>query len=118
MAIAIAATRQELADAYKVTAGASTAWVALHSADPGTTTGANELSGGGYARVQITWSSGSGGTLTCSPITFNHPAGTITHASLNTASSGGTMKDKCALSPTQNPGGPGTLTVTPAFTLS
>jgi hypothetical protein len=52
-------------DAHKI---AKAEWVAsqgaslsLHSADPGTT-GANELSGGGYARKTTTWGAGAMGS--------------------------------------------------------
>lgn len=62
--------------------------VSLHTASPGTT-GANEVTGGGYARKTTTWGSstvpGSGGdagkaVVTGSAQTFDIPAGsTITH---------------------------------------
>jgi hypothetical protein len=49
--------------------------VSLHSADPGTT-GANEISGGTYARQAVTWDTPSGGTVSNSGvITFDVPAG-------------------------------------------
>lgn len=38
-------------------------YLSLHSADPGTT-GASEITGGGYARQAITWGAASGGTAT------------------------------------------------------
>ncbi|WP_280465225.1 phage tail fiber protein [Nocardia brasiliensis] len=117
MAIAVATTRQVLADAYKTLSGASTVWVSLHTADPGTT-GASEASGGSYARVQGTWTSGTGGALTMPELTFNAPAGTFTHVGLNSASSGGSFYDKAALSPTITLGSAGTIKITPSFTQS
>lgn len=117
MAIAVATTRQVLADAYKTLTGASTVWVSLHTADPGTT-GTSEATGGGYARVQGTWSSGSGGTLTMPEITFTAPAGSYTHCGLWSASTSGTFYDKAALSPSITLGGVGPIKVTPSFTQS
>lgn len=117
MAIAVAATRQVLADAYKTLSGASTVWVSLHTADPGST-GASEASGGSYARVQGTWVSGSGGTLSMAELTFSAPAGTYTHAGLWSASSGGNFYDKALLTPSITLGGAGPIKVTPSFTES
>lgn len=119
MAIAVAASRQTLADAYKNLAGAGTAWMSLHTGDPGTT-GASEASGGSpaYARKQITWSSGSGGVLTAANVTFDAPAGTYGYVSLSTASSAGTHVDKVALSPAITLSGQGTITVTASFAQS
>jgi hypothetical protein len=56
--------------------------VSLHSADPGST-GASELTGGGYARKAVTWNPadlepGTGrGRITGDPIQFDVPAGNI-----------------------------------------
>lgn len=66
--------------------------IAAFTANPGDT-GANEVTGGVYARQPITWAAASGGTASASntpeiPI----PAGTtVTHIGLFTASSGGTF---------------------------
>lgn len=117
MAIAVAATRQVLADAYKTLAGSAQVWVSLHTSDPGTT-GTGEATGGGYARVQGTWTSGSGGALTMAELTFTAPAGTYTHAGLWSASSAGTFFDKCTLSPSITIGGAGPIKVTPSFAQS
>lgn len=117
MAIAVAATRQVLADAYKGLNGGSTVWVSLHTGDPGTT-GTAEASGGSYARVQGTWTSGSGGALSMAELTFNAPAGNFTHAGLWSASSAGTFHDKCALAPSITLGSAGTIKVTPSFSVS
>ncbi|WP_280333106.1 phage tail fiber protein [Nocardia wallacei] len=117
MSIAVSATRQVLADAYKTLSGAATVWVSLHTADPGTS-GTNEATGGGYVRVQGTWTSGSGGTLSMAELTFTAPAGSYTYIGLWSASSAGTFYDKAALSPSITLGGVGPIKVTPSFTLS
>jgi hypothetical protein len=66
-------------------------FASLHTADPGTS-GANEVSGGGYARQSITWFAASAGNLdnNANP-TFSVPAGTVSWFGLWTASSGGTL---------------------------
>lgn len=125
MAIDIATTRQALADTYKglATSGVSnTAWVALHTAKP-TTVGQFEITGGSpaYARKQITWTSGTGGTLTAANVTFDVPASTTaTHASLCSASTAGAMVDVQVLTPSIGigAGANGTITITATFTLT
>ncbi|WP_280389784.1 phage tail fiber protein [Nocardia wallacei] len=117
MAIAVNATKQVLADAYKTLAGSANVYVSLHTSDPGST-GANELSGGSYARVQGTWTSGTTGTLSMPELTFNSPAATITHVGLWSASTAGTFYDKAALVPNITLSGAGTVKVTPSFTQS
>jgi hypothetical protein len=87
----------------------------LHTADPGTT-GANEVAGGSYARVPITWAASSGGakTLTAA-VTLQIPSGTtITHFGLWSASSGGTFRGGGTLDSSQSypTGGTFDLTVT------
>ncbi|MFF0546964.1 hypothetical protein ACFYTF_29420 [Nocardia thailandica] len=118
MAIAVPASRQALADAYKLLGGASTAYVSLHTSDPGTT-GTAEATGGSpaYARKQTTWTSGSGGVLTGSQVVIDVPAGTYTHAGLWTAASGGTFIDKVAITSTTL-GSQGQILVTPSYTQS
>lgn len=118
MAIAVAASRQSLADAYKLLGGASTVYVSLHTGDPGTT-GTAEASGGSpaYARKQSTWTSGTGGVLTGSQVTIDVPAGTYTYAGLWTASTSGTFIDKVAITSTTL-GSQGQILVTPSYTQS
>ncbi|WP_109527284.1 MULTISPECIES: phage tail fiber protein [Nocardia] len=117
MAIATDAARQTLADAYKGLNGGSTIYVSLHTADPGTT-GTSEATGGSYARVQGTWTSGTTGTLSMAELTFNAAAGTYTHVGTWSSSSSGTFRDKCALSPNITLSAAGTIKVTPSFTQS
>lgn len=61
--------------------------MSLHTADPGDA-GADEVSGGGYARLVPTWTAASGGTATLSAtLEFSGPAGTqVTHLGLHNAS--------------------------------
>ena len=73
MAIAVATTRQALADAYK-TLGT---WIGTATGNPGTTaTPASESAGGspGYARKQTTWSSSTGGVINGTSVTVDVPA--------------------------------------------
>ena len=56
----------------------TTGWgyIGLHSASP-STTGANEVAGGSYIRVAVTWNAPSGGTVTNSnTVTVAIPAST------------------------------------------
>ena len=73
----------------------SSLFLALHTADP-TDAGGNEISGNGYARQSITFGTVSGNTAT-SNATVTFPActgsawGVISHCSIHTSASGGTM---------------------------
>lgn len=121
MPIAVAATRQVLADAYKTIAGSNVAYVSVHTADP-LTTGGNEAPATGspaYARKQTTWTSGTGGVITGSQVTIDLPAGTYNFVGLWKTATGGTADfiDKVAISPTQL-GAQGQLLITPTFTQS
>lgn len=49
--------------------------ISLHTGNPGTT-GANEVTGGSYARGTTTWGGISGGSVTGSQVTINVPAST------------------------------------------
>jgi hypothetical protein len=114
MAIAVATTRQSLADQYK-TLGT---WVGVCTGDPGTTsTPANEASGGSpaYARQQTTWTSGSGGVVNGSAVTINVAAATYTYILLASAGTGATMIDKAAITSVVM-SAQGQLVVTPTFT--
>jgi hypothetical protein len=117
MAIQIATTRQTLADAYKGTG----TWFGLATGNPGTSaTPANEATGGGYARVQLTWVSGSGGSLTTSAsATISAAAGTYTYAILASAATTGAanMVDNCSITSTTLSAA-GQIVLTPTFTLT
>lgn len=115
MPIAVATTRQTLANAY---ATATNSWISLHTADPGST-GTSEASGGSpaYARKQTTWTAATGGVVNGSQVTIDVPAGTYTFAGLWTAATAGTFIDKVAIT-TTTLGGQGQVLVTPSFTES
>ena len=76
MSILSAIMRNALADEYAAQAGL----VSLHIGDPGTT-GANELSGGGYARETPVWNAASGGQVQA-VATFDVPISTISHVGI------------------------------------
>ena len=80
----------------------TTGWsyVSLHTGDP-STTGANEVTGGTYARVAVTWNSPSSGTVTQSnALSINLPASTtVSYFGVWSASTSGTYYIGGALSP-------------------
>ena len=91
-------------------------WISAHTADPGTT-GANEVTGGTYARVQTTWGSPSGGASTGSQTSINIPAGTtVTYFGVWSTQSGGTWVTGGALSASETFASAGVLAVTPTQT--
>lgn len=81
----------------------TTAFVSLHTADPGTT-GANEVSGGGYARQgPVTFANaGSEPTVASNSAIITYPAataawGTIGYFGVWTAATGGTFQGSGAV---------------------
>ena len=84
----------------------TTLYLALHTADP-TDAGGNEISGNGYARQSITFRSVSGNTAT-SNATVTFPActgsawGVVSHCSIHTSASAGTMVCHSALTLSKN----------------
>jgi hypothetical protein len=68
----------------------SAVYVSLHTADPGET-GTNEVTGGGYARQQVTFNAPSAGSMTNSNLLRwnSMPAVTVTHVGLWDAASAG-----------------------------
>lgn len=77
----------------------------LHTADPGDTPAANELTDSGYVRKAVTFSAptaGAGTTSNSADVTFNAIADAgpfvVTHVGLWDASSGGNMLISAALS--------------------
>lgn len=114
MSIAIATTRQALADKY----GTLGTFFGLATGNPGTTTTpANEASGGSYARVATTWSAGSGGVENGTACTISANAGTYTYAPLCSAASGANMIDWAAITSTVL-SAPGQIVLTPTYTQS
>lgn len=112
---AVATTRQALADAFK----ALGSYIGLATGDPGTTaTPASELTGGSYARVQTTWTSQTGGSVTGSAVTINAPGSVaITYAFIANGLSSNTMIDKIAVTSTTLPSA-GTVVVTPSLAVA
>jgi hypothetical protein len=96
----------------------TTGWgyVSLHTADP-TTTGGNEVTGGSYARVAVTWNAASGGSVTNSgALSINLPASTTAaYFGVWSASTSGTYYIGGALSPSVTTGSSaGTVTIASA----
>lgn len=111
MAITTAQQRENVAVNGYAAAGQ---YVSLHTADPGST-GANEVTGGGYARALLTWTPGpTDGTVTGTATVTTAAGVAITHAGLWTAASGGSFLDKAAGSATST----GSVSVTWTFTAS
>jgi len=114
MAIAVATTRQSMADHY-ATLGT---WIGAHTADPGTTSSpASEVTGGSpaYARKQTTWTSSTGGVVNGSAVTIDTPTATVTFISLCSASSGNNMIDKADITDVVM-SAQGQIVVTPTYT--
>lgn len=114
MAIAVAATRQNLADRY----GTLGAFFGLATGNPGTTaTPANEATGGSYTRVATTWSAGAGGLENGTAVTINANAATYTFTILASAVSGNNQIDNAAITSTVL-SAPGQIVLTPTYTQS
>jgi hypothetical protein len=114
MAIAVATTRQALADTYK-TLGT---WVGVATGAPGTSaTPSNEASGGApaYARKQTTWTSSTGGVVNGSAVTIDVAAQTYTHILLASAASGANMIDNADVTDVVM-SAQGQIVVTPTYT--
>lgn len=114
MAIAVATTRQSLADHYGTLGG----YIGAATGDPGTTASpANEVTGGSpaYARKLTSWSSSTGGVINGSAVTIDSPAATITHILLASASSGNNMIDKADITDVVL-SAQGQVVVTPTYT--
>ncbi|NIL74411.1 hypothetical protein [Rhodococcus sp. B10] len=92
--------------------------LSLHTGDPGTT-GANEISGGSYARVATTWTAGAvDGAVVGSEVEFNIP-GPVAPATVVTPThlgcwSGSTFKWAVPISNIQYPG-PSKVRITATF---
>jgi len=113
MSIKVPQTRQSLADAWKGLGS----WIGAATNDPGVTqTPASEVSGGGYARAQATYTSGSGGNVSGSAVTLPVPNVTINYAILASAATVGAanMIDNCAVTQAIF-STPGNLVLTPSL---
>lgn len=88
-------TDSALSDAANGIAAAR--YISAHTGDP-STTGANEVTGGSYARQQTTWPASTDGSTVGSQVEIPIPAGTdVTHWGLWTAATAGTFKGGFAL---------------------
>jgi len=116
MAIAIGTTRQALANTYTGLG----AYLGAATGDPGlSATPANEASGGSpaYIRKATSWTPGSGGTATGTPITLDVAAANYTFIILCGDAGGNTMIDKVGVS-TVSLSGQGQLVITPSFAIA
>lgn len=74
-------------------------WISLHTGAGGGTTGANEATGGGYARVQSTpWTPNGTGTNTGPQVNILCAAGTYTEGGIFSAVTAGTFVGSAAFS--------------------
>ena len=93
---------------------ATTGWgfISLHTADPGTT-GATEVTGGTYARVAVTWTSGTASQANTAALSINLPASTTAaYFGVWSAATVGTYYIGGALTPSVTTGGSaGTVTI-------
>ena len=90
-------------------------WISAHTGDP-STTGANEVTGGSYAREQTTWGAASSGDQTGSEVSVSIPGGnTVSYWGIWSASSGGTFVGGFAISPSEGFGADGILNITPTI---
>lgn len=99
---------------------APAAYISLHTADPGETTGMNEVTGGTYARVQTTWpANATNSAITGSAVQLNVPSGTtITHWGLWSALTAGTFYYGGSLAASETFGSVGTYSLTPTLSAS
>ena len=86
-------------------------YMSLHTGDPGTT-GANEASGGTYARQAVTWGAATNGTATADQVAFDVVAGTYTHGGYFDAPTAGTFLGGNALGEPQTLSADGQVKVT------
>jgi hypothetical protein len=90
-------------------------WIAFHTADPAGVAGANQTG----TRSQTTWAAASGGSRAGSQVSTSIGAGvTVTHWSINSASTAGNMIWSGALSASETFGSAGTIQHTPTVTVA
>lgn len=91
------------------------AYISAHTGDP-STTGANEVAGGSYARQLTTWATAANGERVGSQVNIPIPASTtVTHWGIWSAASSGTFRGGFALSAGETFGSAGTLQHTPTL---
>lgn len=90
-------------------------WIAFHTADPAGVAGANQTG----SRVATTWGAASGGSRAGSQVSTAIGGGvTVTHWSINSASTAGNMIWSGALSASETFGSAGTIQHTPTITVA
>lgn len=98
--------------------GAAGSWISLHTADP-STTGANEVPTGVYARKQTTWGAAASSSKTGSAVVIDVPAATtVSHWGINTLVSGGTFFYGGTLPSSEAYSSAGQYSLTPTLTAS
>lgn len=98
-------------------AAALGAYISAHTADPGTT-GANEVTGGSYARQLSTFASASSGSRSGSQVTIPIPTGvTVTHVGIWSAASVGVFREGASITSQAFPSG-GNLLLTPTLAVT
>lgn len=111
MAIAVEATRNLMATYYSTLV----THLSGHTASP-STTGANEMSGTGYARGAVTWGTAATSAITgTATIDIVNSGGTLTHVGGWSASTSGTFRDGFDVTDIVYPGD-GTAIVTITYT--
>lgn len=87
-------------------------WIAVHTADPAGVAGASQAG----TRYQTTWAAASGGSRVGSQVAIAVAGGvTITHWSVNTASTGGSQLYSAPLAASETFGSAGTYNFTPTI---
>lgn len=107
--------RNNAVDSQGVNASPASNWIALHTADPGTTGTAEIVATGGtggYARALTSFPASSNGSTTSTTVVINVPqATTITHWSRWTAQTAGTFYQGGPLPASETYNSPGTYTI-------
>ena len=112
MAIEVGATRQSLADNYTSLGD----WFSVHTgATSGT--GANEATGGSYARKQTIWGTGANGVKPGSQMAFDLLADIYVRVGMWSAAVAGIFRDAAAMTSTELPVD-GQILVTPTITVT
>jgi hypothetical protein len=98
--------------------GTAASWISLHTADP-STSGANEVPTGTYARKQTTWGAAASSSKTGSAVVIDVPGSTtVSHWGFWTASSGGTFFYGGTLPASEAYSSAGQYSLTPTLTAS
>lgn len=94
---------------------ARAAYLALHTADPGTG-GTSEAAGTGYARQALVWAAAASGAAPATQVSFTCPAATYSHFGVFSALTAGTFRGGGALTPPKTVDAGDTVRVTITIT--